>query len=138
MAGNLAVQGAADADRISQVIISGESGTGKELVARALQSTMVASVGKDLRRHQPRSHPSAISNESELFGHEAAVSPAANSRSTGRLRAGRRRYLCLTRSATCRWKRRRTAAAAAGRIDHRRRTHADQGATSRIRAASNK
>jgi CheY-like chemotaxis protein len=97
------------------VMITGESGTGKELVARALHE-----YGR--RRNGPfvAINMAAIPRdliESELFGHEKGAFTGAQNRSTGRFEQAAR--CSSTRSAICRWKRRRGFCAFSSRANTR-------------------
>ena len=95
------------------VMINGESGTGKELVARALHD-----YGK--RRNGPfvAINMAAIPRdliEAELFGHEKGAFTGAQQRSAGRFEQADGARCSSTKSATCRWRRRRGSCASCNR-----------------------
>ena len=88
------------------VMITGESGTGKELVARVLHDYGQAAQ-RPVRRHQLAAIPRELI-ESELFGHEKGrLHRRARRAPRGASSRPRAARCSWTRSATCRWRRRR-------------------------------
>ena len=100
------------------VMIAGESGTGKELVARALHDYSKRRRGP-VRCHQHGGHPARADRNRSFSATKRAPSPAPPSATPASSSRPRAAPCFSTRSATCRWRRRRGCCACCNRASSR-------------------